>query len=1514
MASCKIKYKGKEYTKEELRRVLTGTTEQDYENLNSGPNTHADLFANTAVPEIKVGYYEGIIEKTMDSISRYEDRKRKLEQERNRKDIGPSEIKKINAERRKIINILEGIPGVEKGLKEELRELQNPVRANIDSIGYYIERDLERLEILADSDNMNDLIEARHLISFYKRAGIFSRDMENPFFLEEEIFDGPNIILPQEVIDQFTKWAARAAKSEEKVNWKHKEIFVKAINNNHDVKKTYGNPNFSFAELVNSEKGLSDINIIDAMVMDITKNIFSPSHIIPQTVYSYLDSIISDKSAISIDIDSRIDAITPKVIDELVKINQTARKKGILGKNTPVFDIFFEKTSNKHDTRSVIRKFTRNFFTTKSEKKHKFDNDLKNASFIKDHSARERAERKAFSEFRQWKRQNTIVIEIDKVPEIISDPEFKKYSTGVSDKEAQDYKNYLISIIGQKEYDSQIAEQKRLLIKYEMSKDDYIETLKERENVEREEDLSQLSKNRIEYWDKQNNPLRGAKEIVEIMPLRDSNGNKIPDNFHNFNVFIPRRVKAKVVKGNGNRLNFLDTTEDLGYYNEVYEEFIEPNEILSEYHDLVMEALDIIHTHLPYDERNRLPVNTFPAIEKSVSEAMMSGSGFMFKLASIFEALAKMFEKMRLQFRVTQQSNMSYKKQDPLTGKMNYKVNSSFLQVNKDLIETNRTLLESRFIASIGGAFPLSRVKKFTRVYLDDLPKESLYFIASIANLNVSSSEIESGDLTKFKERFGESVPIGRLLIDAATHEIVQDQSADLSKIIKYSVNMTMLYSARTEALPLINIMKEYYESIKAPETNNLNEPMLKNVREFTSMLSKIKGKGKGDKDKVVMKGYRNRAIKRFNNWFDRVVLDNYERKHVFVHGFDNRHSLFSKKIYTRKEKKLLIKIEEMLEQEKNPERRAKLEMMAERLGGLRTGTAIMEIFLRWVRFMFLGYNIKSGITNLSEGYASNIQLAAKGEDFPEEYIYEAYGIIQGSFLKNLSFGLVSTPGARKARILMDRYRFLVDSKNILQKSSVKTYSNRFEWLSSYAINQRVEYINQAVLMIAIMKDITIRGNGVVGNLWDALDNKGNLKPEFRTEENIQNWEKNKGSLYQDFNSRVKNAILKGHGNYSDKLGMQIKSNILGAGFMMHKTWITQQLYWRFAHEQDDIASGTKGFIGAYWGHNISSGLLFGTVAGLTSGMGMVIGGIAGLGLGIYNMSKGRTSRVGLINETLTTIYVLVKKLLGMPINTLLRKKIIDTTGKEIDNWVSEGGFTQQHANALKAAITDLAVQLALLASYMILKSLRWDEDEDEDEEGGIWSSWKRRTYFTMANRLMQMSEQASMYQNPLRILETMTTENSIIIYLNNLKTFMKGIYETLYGFGTPSTGPNKGIPKIETGFKRAFIPSVFREKAFISDILDGQIPTLGYGPETKRQFKSHGIDIFLMSDSELDKKRNRSDRAKMRYELIEEQKMDPKEAQKIIDLYLPTPNRLQKLGLTREEYQQWLEDNGYVE
>jgi hypothetical protein len=160
--------------------------ERNHINTNTGHNTYDQLTMFS--PEVDAaGAFVKFIQFKKSQLYEYQKRLNRIEAEQKKKDITTEQLTKLKNIEREIKLQIDGAEelGI-TGIRTEILELEK--KADINAVGFYAEKDLQRLDKLAKSNDIDDINEAQRIVDFYDLAGSFRRNQENPFFTQEEIF------------------------------------------------------------------------------------------------------------------------------------------------------------------------------------------------------------------------------------------------------------------------------------------------------------------------------------------------------------------------------------------------------------------------------------------------------------------------------------------------------------------------------------------------------------------------------------------------------------------------------------------------------------------------------------------------------------------------------------------------------------------------------------------------------------------------------------------------------------------------------------------------------------------------------------------------------------------------------------------------------------------------------------------------------------------------------------------------------------------------------------------------------------------------------------------------------------------------------------------------------------------------------------------------------------------------------------------------------------------------------
>lgn len=1442
--------------------------ERNFTNANTGINTdyQIDNFEpRESDSSIIVGTYNKYKALKRFQYEDYLNRLNRVKADKREPGLSVDKIKSLNDEERRLKNILYGnnLTGIHeiKGLRQEIEDLDKEDNGLVKSVGFYIEKDLDRLTKLANSNNLDDVNEAEDLIRFYDQAGTFDGSVENPFFTKEDIFlqdENGNItakhILPESVMNQYKKWRDRAISMRPLVDAAHKQITVDQVNNNPLVKATYGNRKFTYDELTYEKTGLKDTDWVSMWVMDSTHGIASTNGLIPQVMMSTLRTNIEHREEWSRQLRKDIDEMDGDVKRELINLGHDFSNNGILGIKAASYNIFKQVSKEGNESHNLVQRYSKEQLDRQSRALNIFENDFSKARAMSDFTQKQRNINLAFDKLKKFKRDNLHILDIQKM----DDPE---------------YRAKMESILGKKGYDEVLSQQQDLLNKYEADRLNIIETVLARNGKTSYDELDIPSKNAIKLWENRHNPTKGIEDYNSVSGIFF--GDTRDNNFMDYNIFIPRKYIPEVKSNiDTNKFEFKDTGKETDNYDKNFS-IIENNPVLSKFYDKLKEFCEVLHENLPPELQEKTGVYTIPELNKTSSEFINDKNNSV--ISAISSPFRRLFERIKDGFGVNKQSEVSYAAINPITGKANYKVNDWFLRKNTKAIQDRILIEQTKFLQTLNSTLPdnekLSDINRFTNISLSKLNSASLLLLSNYLHTDLSLIDANNRNIDTLKNKLnGNNVEIGKLIADYSLHSVVQSQSFDLPKIMRYFSDLTMAYAARQESLPILEIMKKHYDSIQKPETNNMGIGLFnKNTGEY------------------MKNGLRTRAYKQLDEAFNRVVL---QRRDI-EHWGD-----LKKKIYSSEEKKRMKELDELIDKEPDEARRKRLVNIRDSLGKTATVSAAYENLLNWIRTLRLGYNVSSMITNYAEGVISNVILGSSDEFFDPKELIWAYNANKHSFIKNVTFGFATSDLAKKVRGFVDKFNVIIDNKNELQKSSYRGFSDRAaNLLGPFEGNSRVEYLNQSPLMIAILRTMKIKDkNGNESSVWDAFDNDINLKPEFKTEENIRNWVEN-GDQRQIFSQKLNSAITLGHGNYDVLRGMLIKANPIGKLGMMFKTWLPEQIFWRFAKEQDMISLGKMGYKGRYWSYGGGSGAVHGaTVMGIMFGpIGALIGAGVGLGAGLATGTNTGGGFIGLIKESLLTTKQLILRSIGLPINLLAGRQIINDVGAKnaFEKWVGKGTFTKQDEYNMKANMTDLAIQVALLAMIMAVKAALWDDDDKPDNP-------ERKAHNVLVNKLMQTSSQLASYVNPVDTYHNTIGSMAVIQYLTDVSKLLDKVQNWANGNDILTSGVNAGKSGLGIQFRKTFLPGLFKDTSLGFGSMENSI----YPQDSPWGKYFHSAEYYHKQELKQDRSELRNELLNSdQYKSIEDEDERRKAVNKEVERRIPSDRRLEQLGETREDY-----------
>jgi hypothetical protein len=1390
--------------------------------------------------------HDNLILQKRNLIDRLEDRLanlRMLQKKYDPDDPNPSQtIQDIIKTMRQIHDRLRGNPHEGTvGLYKEVQLVRNAT--GIIDMNELVNQDLQRMKDLSESENYLDLEEASEIADFY--AGVETTNVNNNLlFTEAEIVN-----MTEDERKLVDSWVIQARAIKNKMDYTRKTRLIEQLNKNILIKRAYGSVDYDM--VFGARK---DAAFVDMLLMDMANGIWSDNGIIPQMLQVHLESMMNEARSKTKAYEARMNELSDRVVPIMEQLDggKYRLRRFITKAKGVTWDLFFEKDAAGNATGSIIQRYSSIWHDAQQRMIEEVNNVLyKNRSLSV--PLKMKAQEKARETRLTWYKKNAIMPDFTKMPEVmdfINDPmngfDFLIPHLNV--------KNTTAPVLQGVQRQEVIKEQIKLLKQFKYNYEGYVQGVLEREGVNDINALSIEAQARIEDWFHTHNPaavidatILGAESYKQLFRggrLR----NVIPDT--EFIAKVPRR--RQVVQKKDKSYGYAAPTN---YYNPDFD-VIEQHPELYEMQQLATEVFKHAKEVLPAKVQKQLSENQIGLEKMAMADVLYNPD--MQLLTRISKAFAILYERIRTATWIKVGSQISYEAYEIATGKTRKQINQGILAGKTRQIEQYFAVNKAEFIESYNDTHPgkpFPKLLKHTVVSENLLADDTIYLLAD--KLGVLGRMSPSRQLQEIKNVLNienlvsdkgvvqsAAIPVGRILYNNATAQVVNQSTKNLPRLIMLYADFSSAYEARTEAMPFINTALKYYEEINDVVTQN------------TGLIKKLRGLDKKETD-----GLRTNAIKQVEGWYKRSAIGDFDLKHFWTGN---------KKRYTEQEKKDLMKIENAIaaiEQDKSVEAQKTLKELREQresLGRVRAmSQGVMEI-LKFIRFKSLGYSLNSAVTNFLEGQIANEIAMAMGRYYPSEHWYEATRIVRQARTRTFVRGkrmraMLSPEGAFVAHY-MDAYTVLQDSRNEFQKAGMKTSFSLTEKLDPMLLNQSVEYLNQSPILVTAMMSETIDdGNGNTSSLWDAMDKKTfKLKPQWRTKENIDNWEKGKGEKFNMFKVTLSKTIVETHGDYAALRGNIAKDTLPGKALLMFKGWLPRAIYTRFGIEQMDIELGKKSK-GRYRSHTATTAMLHGMALGAVAA-GPVGAAVLGIGGFIWGKKAGIKSDVHVGMELVMSLFGTMRTMIGVPVNRITRKKVINIHSTAFlkkmgydTKFDADGNaiISEQDIQNINANFVDLAMQLAWVGLTLVIKGALFD-DEDEDD------STRRRIHNALVNRTWTMATQATMYVNVPQMWQDFGGNIAAIKFLKDVWKLLWDIQGVLTGndIDTSQTG-NRGRSKLAKDLGKMVLPKpLYDTQVMIQDITN-DVPvseavgsyTFGFGGEFREPMMPQPYENMFKSE-----------------------------------------------------------------
>jgi hypothetical protein len=974
-----------------------------------------------------------------------------------------------------------------------------------------------------------------------------------------------------------------------KINKARNDHFIEILSKyENNIKELY--PGKSLEEIKDIlTSNLQDITSLEANFLTQGKNLISESDLIAELMRLEYDIQVEIEKPRVQRLIQKVNKLLPKVEAELLKMGLvTSVGVGIEGTTKFSFynyqALFYRKDDKGNPIPTLVSKFSQKWDSFINNFNFEASTNIFQARYAKDWTKVETLLREKYYKLNA----NVDFVDfrlLDDVAALVTDPRLKvMFKTNPANNAI--YKQYLIDNIGASEYNKLVKEQVSQLQNFLSKEAELVSAALKKENKFSYVDLSQYSKDNIDVSLKRYNPAEfleshntGKQGMIEYTLGTASN---VKYSYLEFNTYIPKRN------------NYQNMTT--GYYDKDFE-VIEKNQDLRDFWQVFEDSLYQINDSL-IDSNLKLNSKTILHMSKGLLETALD-KGFYNSVKAIpsKENVLNTVQHVKDNFSVKQK--IKGKEQEV---QLPVSINSFQNIVEKDF-DVMKMQLSNILRANL---------KNETVLNWNAIPLNLKSEIYEALGINNEQDFLDQITLDKTG-----GVRVGALKIFNRI-SVMEQQTTDLPMLIKALLEQSVLHKARTVAKDNIDILRGVNNLVKNREGKS-------NLEEDTS--TRKSGQ------------VRTNAQKRNDYFYENAVLNESEPKHsgnisklrdkktyenkyangeliepddMFKYLLNFHHKNFSpeEKIQYRVMKKRWDFIKETLDNlasnnaTNTPQQ---LELEKEKLSIEQRVTLMGKDYMATTivsNLLNKGLAIGVGLGYASLGMVYNYLNARSnffhrdGEFWKEGNAYPAFAFVDMHATRRVNPAYAKQWKTMEA--FVHQLDLVQDGTNEMQKAkktgvteSPKIY-NLKRWVQNPLYGtELIEWYNQIPVMLAMAADLTIvnpttnevvplfDGTGFPAHEVDSITGQLKLKSEFRTPDNVKDYENFDSFKMGLWKTQVSRAIQSLNGDYSVSGVIKAKGSVGGQTLLLFKTWAGEYYHSRWAVDQKSVAFGkTKdGFI-----------------------------------------------------------------------------------------------------------------------------------------------------------------------------------------------------------------------------------------------------------------------------------------------------------------------------------------------
>lgn len=1257
--------------------------------------------------------------------------------------------------------------------------------------------DIERVKEVAKTDTLEGFIQVYDIINFYQnlnpfKGGTNESNNFNPLFEEEELdFFGQEI----DVVDSqenkvevsntllnLQNISQEIDREKNLINTKIRNIIIDYARSLEVIgKKIPEDTNKAIEYIFKIKNGLHDVNTVDLFTMAMNRSIVTgegKQSVLAELLKEIINENINDVEAERIAIEDGLDEVVDEVNRKLVEAESiagipTVDNTSILGRafsrQRPRFDIF-KKVSKNGVTLPRLRTFQRDAYDDAiREAKNSYARKVRKEFYVAKKSNKEpdvvkinRIKRVYHNKLRETSETLNPVMFRELWDPNDLDMSFIFKSFGISEpdmSETENYKQYIVTRFGENIYNDFVQKVREATINFSIEKEQSIKNLarntgqltkdfneRYKKIVEEGGDVYDLiqgyeeEKDIIREWERTHNPFMIAEEFDNDYANVDSN--KYGVNL-DYTVFIPRDTRLEIRKNKDGEYTFKDTGERL--IDEVYVR-LKNDEHFGKYLDLMHKASDFNKQALYNTPAfNSHKEGSLPLSEDHLMQEFTYSSNF--EQDTFLSAMSKKFKdilKNIFNDYLSTPENTEYK------GIRSYgsrdivkEINTSQLNVTEKNIRDNiYNLKVIEYKAYNEGNDDFKKVSKKinynSEILFSFIPphflKEAM-FLAGHKNPEIFKMLDKKNLEKEFKNFFkmnpkANTINIFGLLEDLHRADADKESSKDLSFIMRKSMSRASAIIGRQRAKPLVEEVFKKLKAIKKIQTNN-------------------QGGVVSDETGVVTDSERKNAIKQAESYLNQVLYLSSQTpdKEILITEDADSQVLRKKewKFLTRiaGSRKKIAHIDKILNEHPNlslSDRLTLLKLRDRNLKYLGLKTTIGNPALSYIRFSALSWKALTQFNNLQQGMSALFEEDARGRYWDRGTMYKTYPIIRGMMMRNATqfsdtLDKKLTPNARKANNIINRLNIIQDATSLENKAlnRDKTKGAAQQFLSPYALVQKVEYINQGSVILNILMSEKIKDvDGKEISVWDALDENGKLDPERYSPEDVETYSNLKGKKYNNLRGRIMEAHKSTAGNYSELDPTFEGNHFASKSLSQLKRWMPELIRNYYGSEELNYKTGLKekGVMRSFTvGELAIQRLLMIGSKGSSLQLNGVLKEIALLvmdSIVYYKTPKEKRTRGLLFDKHSLTIAKalsigIARNMLAFPVNIaggfVGKPNIINAESEALSNMLKNSGLNDLDVGNVFVMSRLLGKHMMILGMYILLSQLlRLAEDEEEEE------------------------------------------------------------------------------------------------------------------------------------------------------------------------------------------------------